>query len=178
MINLSKEVCYKIAEARREEGLSQSDVAREVGCAQSAISMFEKGDITKLSEETVKRLSERFNIPLEFEKTPAVSGMIVNTVRGYCPDSSCISNIPYTVGGKIYFRPSRSIASPNGGKFCSCCGEVLEKRCPVCNAPLNDGACCTLCGSVYVTPALPEDIDIQVYVKSRIEEITKFRSII
>jgi transcriptional regulator with XRE-family HTH domain len=179
MINLSKEICFKIAEARREEGLSQSDIAKEIGCTQSALSMFEKGNGTKLSDETVKKLSARFNIPLENEK--ASTNSVINTLgemrRGYCPDSSCPSNIPYIVAGKLFFRPMRTIASPNGGKFCACCGEVLEKRCPTCNAPLNDGACCGVCGSIYVTPIIPDEVDVYAYTKARIEELSTLKNL-
>ncbi|MBQ5530808.1 MAG: helix-turn-helix transcriptional regulator, partial [Kiritimatiellae bacterium] len=43
MTNLSPEVCLRLKEARRSAGLSQSTVAAEIGCRQSALSMFEQG---------------------------------------------------------------------------------------------------------------------------------------
>jgi transcriptional regulator with XRE-family HTH domain len=180
MVNLSKSICFKFAEARRKEGLSQSLLAEEVGCMQSAISMFEKGNVTKLSEETIIKLSKRLNVPLEEEKSPLVSSIssdFVHLVHGFCPDCSCPSNVPYLVGDRLFFRPSRHLASPSGGKRCALCGEVLELRCPVCGAALNDGACCGMCGTVYVTPALPEGTDLGIYTRIRVEEISKFRSL-
>ena len=56
MTNLSPEICRKVKEARREAGLSQSVLAAEVGCKQSALSMFEQGDGTKLNEEVIEKL--------------------------------------------------------------------------------------------------------------------------
>jgi hypothetical protein len=41
-----------------------------------------------------------------------------------------------------------------GGKFCAVCGEVLEKRCPNCNAPIHEGAVCSFCGSPYVSSCM------------------------
>ena len=53
--NLNVEFCKKVKEARRKAGLSQSVLANEVGCKQSALSGFEQGDGTKLNEEAVRR---------------------------------------------------------------------------------------------------------------------------
>ena len=68
MTNLSIEFCNKVREERRKAGLSQSALAAEVGCKQSALSGFEQGDGTKLNDETVRKLSEKFGIPLEEAK--------------------------------------------------------------------------------------------------------------
>lgn len=181
MVNLSQSVCFKFAEARRKEGLSQSALAEEVGCMQSAISMFEKGNVTKLSEETIQKLSKRLNVPLQDENTSLNSNngdiSFTNIVYGFCPDCSCPSNVPYLAGGRLFFRPSRHLASPAGGKRCALCGEVLELRCPVCGAALNDGACCGICGTAYVTPVIPEGTDPVIYTRMRVDEIAKFRSL-
>ena len=68
MKNISPEICRKIAQARRDQGISQTALALELGCKQPAISMFEAGDGTKLSEEMVKKLATRFGISLEERK--------------------------------------------------------------------------------------------------------------
>ena len=180
MVNLSKNICFKFAEARRREGLSQSALAEEVGCMQSAISMFEKGNVTKLSKETIQKLSDRLKVPLEdndSEIANITSIPAIKSVYGFCPDCSCPSNVPYLVGERLFFRPSRHLASPTGGKRCALCGEVLELHCPVCGAGLNDGACCGVCGSPYVTSTLPEGIDFGAYTRMRVDEIAKFRSL-
>ena len=58
MTNLSPEVCQKLRDARRAAKLSQSVVASEVGCKQSALSMFEQGDGTKLNDAVIRKLAE------------------------------------------------------------------------------------------------------------------------
>jgi transcriptional regulator with XRE-family HTH domain len=175
MTNLPQEICLKFKEARKAKGLNQSSLAQMVGCKQSAISMFEGGMVTKLSDETVKKLSEVLEVPLEPSsktKKEAISipaGTVA--VNGYCPNGDCPSNVPYVVGGRVFYRPSRKIASPTGGIRCACCGEFLEMKCPVCGAVLNDGACCAVCGTPYVTPVLPDGMDVAAYAERRREEI-------
>lgn len=186
MTNLSPEICLKFKEARIAKGLNQSALAREMGCQQSAISMFEGGMATKLSDETVMKMADFLGVKLEEEKkapavavsSPAVSvSPTVVVVRGYCPNCQCPSNVPYVVEGHLFYRPSRGLAAPTGGVRCAQCGELLEMRCPVCGAPLNDGACCAVCGSAYVTPVLPEGIDPAAYARARREEIVQLRSL-
>ena len=65
MKKLSPEICAQIRAARRAAKLSQEIVADEIGCNQSALSMFEQGDGTKLSEEIVGRLAKKFGISLK-----------------------------------------------------------------------------------------------------------------
>ena len=56
---LSPEICFQLRDARRQAGLSQQVLAAEVGCKQSALSMFEQGRPTKLSTEAVDKLAQR-----------------------------------------------------------------------------------------------------------------------
>ena len=157
MTELNPAVCLKIKEARRAAKLSQSVVAAEVGCKQSALSMFEQGDGTKLNDEVVEKLAKKFGVDL----TPPTGSMPVSSPlpvvrlalessRGFCPNPHCPSNRPYEIEGRAYILPDRAKADPVGGKFCAFCGEVLEKRCPNCGAPVHDGAICSLCGDPYV----------------------------
>ena len=157
MIKLSPEICLKIKEARRAAKLSQSVVAAEVGCKQSALSMFEQGDGTKLNEEVVNKLAKRFGISLTEKESEPVrevpTQFAVSTeirVHGFCSNAHCPSNRLYEVDGRTYALPNRLTADPVGGKFCALCGEILEKRCPNCGAPLHDGAICSICGDPYV----------------------------
>ena len=189
MINLSQEICLKFKEARKAKGLNQSALARAVGCQQSAISMFEGGMVTKLSDETVRKLSDFLGVPLEEEKkevaAPAADtlqsavslGVAAQPPHGYCPNCHCPSNVPYTVEGRLFYRPTRGLAAPAGGTRCAQCGEILEMCCPVCGAPLNDGACCSVCGSAYVTPVLPEGVDAVAYARARRDEISQLRAL-
>ena len=185
MKNISPEICRQIAQARRDSGVSQSALAAELGCKQPALSMFEAGDGTKLSDQTVKRLAGKFGISLETPPDAVNAGSPGDVVLpegfsggGYCPNCHCPSNFPYIVDGRLFLRPSRKVAAPvPGAKRCAVCGEVLETRCPACGAPLNDGACCAICGMAYVTPALPPQVDVYSWVRARREEIAAVRSL-
>ena len=154
MINLDREICFKIREARRTAGLSHSSLSREVGCKQSALSMFEQGDGTKLNEETIKKLCAKFKI--ELPKKSIVEAAVEATFApavgrvGFCPNPSCPAHVKYFVDGKVFLQPTRERQDPAGGKFCAVCGEVLEKACPNCGAPVHDGAVCTFCGIPYI----------------------------
>lgn len=159
MKNLSPEICVKLKTARREAGLSQSEVAAEVGCKQNALSMFEQGQPTKLNEEVVEKLAKKFGIELTSSLTPPSSStlspftpspLIPSPHTGFCPNPSCPSNHGYVVEGRRLYLPNRDEADPVGGKFCALCGEILEKRCPNCGASVHAGAICSLCGSPYI----------------------------
>ena len=183
MSNVSKDLCLRFAEARRTKGLRQTELAVQVGCTQSALSMFEGGQPTKLSDETVKKLSEVLGVPLQEEKSSPDVKLASESctpqvvVRGFCPNCHCPSNVPYVVEGRLLYRPSRKVASPTGGVRCTQCGEVLEMRCPRCGAHLNDGACCAVCGAAYVTPVVEEVLDVAAYAQARRIEIIQLREL-
>ena len=147
MQNISEEICRAFREARREKGLTQSSLAQEVGCHQAALSMFEKGNPTKLSNEYVTKIAERLGLDLAslLAKKPEPPPRQPDLAVGYCPEPECPSNVAYSVGLRTFFR-----ISLQKGAYCAHCGEVLEKRCPSCGAALNEGACCTQCGKPYV----------------------------
>ena len=157
MTNLSSEFCFKVKEARRAAKISQGELAAEVGCKQSAISMFESGDGTKLNDEVVARLSKKFGIEIT-SVGPEKGGQASlprsvaahNPHTGFCPNGDCPSNHRYDVAGRILARPDREEADPVGGRFCAVCGEVLERRCPNCGAAVHEGAVCSFCGEPYV----------------------------
>lgn len=157
MINLNPEICRKIRDARRALAISQSALALEVGCKQSALSMFEQGDGRKLNDEVITKLAEKFGISLVEEKSApaatAATAFAVEPGKGFCPNPHCPSNHAYHVEGRAYYKPDRAHCDPVGGKFCAVCGEVLEKRCPNCSAPVHDGAVCSFCGQSYIAQA-------------------------
>ena len=160
MKNLNPEFCKSVKLARREAGLTQGQLAAEVGCKQSALSMFEQGDGTKLNDEVIEKLAKQFNLSL----TPSVSPAQVNTPplphfptpplhHGFCPNPHCPTNKEYFVEEIRLFLPDRETADPVGGKYCAMCGELLERACPNCGAPVHAGAICSLCGQPYVVAA-------------------------
>ncbi len=185
MTNLSQEICLRFKEARQAKGYNQSTLAQMVGCKQSAISMFEAGMTTKLSDEIVRKMAEILEVSLE-EKVEVSQGVIspqvqnphVPVILGYCPNCECPSNVPYMVGNRLLYRPMRHVASSGKGTHCTQCGELLELRCPSCGAPLNDGACCAACGGTYVTSVLPDKTDLVGYAHVRREEIEQFHSLV
>lgn len=150
MQNIPKTVCQKFRDARRAQRLTQAELAAEIGCQQAALSMFESGKMTKLSEEYVVKLAARLKLDLasliaddQVDDT-ASAGSVLSA--GYCPDFQCPSNVSYRVGERTFFR-----ITLQKGVYCAHCGEVLEKHCPSCGAALNEGACCTMCGRPYVS---------------------------
>ena len=153
MTNLSPEICLKLRNARRAAKLSQSELAAEVGCKQSALSMFEQGDGTKLNDAVIGKLAKKFGVSLEASAPVSrLTGtcLVASASHGFCPNPKCPSNAAYAVDGRTFLRPDRDAADPAGGKYCALCGEVLEKRCPNCGAPVHDGAICSFCGEPYV----------------------------
>ena len=149
MQNIPKTVCQKFKDARRTLGLTQSALAREVGCQQAALSMFESGRPTKLSDDYVVKIAARLNLDLaqliDTAKKLAEPIPLRTATIGFCPDPECPSNTAYAVGERTFLR-----VTLQKGIYCAQCGEVLERRCPACGAVLNEGACCTMCGAPYV----------------------------
>lgn len=166
MTNLNPDICRKLRDARRAAKLSQGEVAAEVGCNQSALSMFEQGKPTKLSDEVVEKLAKKFGVELKVESSKLKDQTPISSLqspafnlqpstfdlplRGFCPNPNCPSNKPYFVDGRELRLPDREAADPVGAKFCAMCGEVLEKRCPNCGSPVHAGGICSSCGEPYV----------------------------
>ena len=160
MKNLDTEFCRSVKSARREAGLTQSALAAEIGCKQSALSMFEQGDGTKLSDAVIEKLAKKFNLSLEpasvqppNPQTLKPSNPQTLLHRGFCPNPRCPTNKEYFVEEVRLFLPDREAADPVGGRYCAMCGELLERRCPSCGAAVHAGAICSLCGQPYVVAA-------------------------
>ncbi|MFU8779680.1 MAG: helix-turn-helix domain-containing protein [Kiritimatiellia bacterium] len=145
----------KVITIRRERGMTQSELADQIGCKQSAISMFERGNPQAIASEKQQALAKLLDIPWTNPR-PAVLVPASTTARdtNYCPHYECPSNVPYRVGPRLLAIP-RSPASTTG-KYCRYCGEVCETHCPTCKAPYSHGACCPACGSSYI-PVPPSD---------------------
>ena len=95
---------------------------------------------------SIFRTAERLGLDLKEMKSWAAESDDGPTVAiGFCPERECPSNAAYDVRGHTFYR-----VTLQKGRYCAHCGEVLVSRCPECDAPLNEGACCTSCGSAYV----------------------------
>lgn len=157
MTDLSPDICRKLRDARRAAKLSQSELAAEVGCKQSAISMFEQGQPTKLNDEVVEKLAKKFGVELKSAKGGDEEEPVAVRVEpaafpgsGFCPNPRCPSNKGYELDGRRFMLPDRSSADPVGGRYCALCGESLERRCPNCGSTVHAGAICSLCGEPYI----------------------------
>jgi len=59
-----KEIGIKIQQARESRGLSQKQLARKVGCSQSALSNYEKGK-RRLYLSQLEAIAEALNMPID-----------------------------------------------------------------------------------------------------------------
>ena len=149
----------QIREARLRRHLSQSALARQVGCKQSALSMYEGGRAAALSAETVGKLCAALGLLPPTEAELAEEAARPQGTRVYCPNPDCPSNLPVRVGESVVLVPHGHLAQ-EGEVHCAWCGEVLERACPECGAPLNAGAHCVRCGTAYLAGA-PEHFDAE-----------------
>ncbi len=146
------EIARCITETRRARGITQSDLARQVNCKQSAISMLERGYENALSGQKVDAILKLLDISLP-ERPPPQPPPSVVPLR-YCPVFDCPSNLPVAVQNRLLFFPNPHFP-PAAAPHCPACGELLECKCPECGAVVNPGACCIHCGVPYVS-APPE----------------------
>ncbi len=147
-----KSLGSQIREARQQRHLSQSALARKVGCKQSALSMFEGGRQTALNAQVIGKLCAELGLlPPNAQELAVARGVGERSeqVRSFCPNPECPSNLPMTVGGRHLLVPRGHMLS-EGECHCAWCGEVLERACPECGAAINEGAFCSHCGSAYL----------------------------
>jgi transcriptional regulator with XRE-family HTH domain len=171
MTTLSQEICKQIAQARREKGLTQSALAAEVGCKQSAISMLEAGQPSKLSKENIEKIAVALGLTLQTAQAKLVSS--TKTSLGFCPNAHCPSNTPYLVQGQLVFQPRLQVE-----KHCAYCAELLETACPNCSTTIHaEGAYCTSCGTARITNTLAPDIPIAAWVVERRRELMELRKL-
>jgi transcriptional regulator with XRE-family HTH domain len=148
-MNIERDPCKYIAQARRKKGVTQSELAQNVSCKQSAISMFERGNPNALSSEKQQAIAKLLDIawpPLDDIASESPSTL------AFCPNFDCPANYPYRVANQLLFMPY--LAHDSNSTNCKYCGEVLEKACPNCKTHFQSGACCQVCGTAYIS--IPE----------------------
>jgi transcriptional regulator with XRE-family HTH domain len=172
------EQAYEVLKAaRRARGMTQSALAVQVGCKQSAVSMYEAGRVDALSADTVARIAGLLNVDLKALQTSSSGAKKTVPKRLlYCPVDTCPSNIPYLVRGAICLRP-RFLESIADSPRCRDCGEVLEESCPnpPCGAKVSEGAFCPSCGSAYVTSSIADGLATLDWVEARQKQIERMR---
>ena len=155
MSGYARELYGAIKVRRREQGLTQTALARRVGCTQSALSMLEQGRADAVNAETLAKLAAELGLALsDFERDCPLPAL-APVSAGFCPDPECPSHQPYRVGNRLLLWP-RLQAS---GSHCPYCGELLEHACPTCGQIVRPGACCTACGNPYLSLVQPDNID-------------------
>ena len=148
-----------IRDARRQKGLTQAELARQAGCTQSALSMFESGQESALATETLRKIAGILGIALE-EPRPAAP-VFPRTV--FCPNFQCPAAFPYFAGTELLIRPFFL----EHARHCPHCGEILLAACPHCGNPAaeNPGACCAACGKRLVLATPPGDVSPREWVR-------------
>ena len=182
MANLSIAFCRQLARARRAKGMTQSALADAVGCKQSALSMLEAGHAAKVAHETVEKIAALLEVPLETAAAAAPAlppGPTAANTHAFCPHADCFSNVPYVVNGELLFWPRPQADGRAAAAHCAVCGELLERCCPHCGAPVvTAGACCPACGGERVANTLPPETDCEAWAAQRRRVIAEWRSLI
>lgn len=180
MANLSITCCRRLAEARRAKGITQSALAARVGCKQSAISMLEAGQASKIARESVQRIADILEVRLDPADSPETPEIPAAPLPGhaFCPNAACLSNVPYLVDGRLLFWPATQPGGARDARACAVCGELLEHLCPNCGAALTQGACCPACGLPKVTDTVSGTLtDAAEWSARRRRDIAEWRSL-
>ena len=147
-------------EARRKKGYTQKEVARRIGCTQSAISMFESGQPDALAQEKVLELASLLGLSSDAVLSDLAAAKSTYKVYRYCNNPRCHSAIPFRAGERVRFRPRMILSDSKALSFCPWCGESMSSACGSCNAPAAPGAFCTTCGEAYVASLDDEDVNV------------------
>jgi len=175
---LSETFFEAVRRARQEKRITQAALAAMVGCTQSAISMFESGRPDALSKETLALIGEVLGLEMESVAIATGARRGVKTWK-YCPIGECPSNVPYTVRGRLCFKPTMVRADAGEVTRCRFCGEILEAACPnpECGVEVSDAAFCPQCGTAYV-PTIEVDVDgVEEWAEKQRSKIKEIRGL-
>lgn len=180
-MNGAERLFYKEVRAvRRSKGLTQAELAKTVNCKQSAISMYEAGNLDALAYKTLSLIAKELDLIVPEADIPVDSlpEDIQLTCLKYCPIDDCPSNIPYIAGGDLHFKPTMVKALKGEVTRCAFCGEVLQDCCSneSCGASLNDGGFCSHCGEGYVAVTRMMRGSLNEWVAKRCDVIKELRS--
>lgn len=167
----------RLAAARRAQGISQGQLAKQAGCVQAAVSMMENGKADAIAHETIVKIAEILHV--EIDETPEAALPAVPVLapgHAVCPNGDCPSNVPFVVNGSVAFWPKKQPSAT--AKYCAYCGEVLEHACSNCGAPIGEGAFCQKCGTPHVMPPAADIADPVAWAAARRREIAEFKALI
>lgn len=177
MTGITYDQCRQLRDARRDKGMTQCALARQLDCRQSAISMLEGGRPEALSQDTIARLAALLGVTLVVAPTSTTNAFISPAGRVYCPQAECPSNVPFAINGEVIFWP-RPQPDTSNGRHCAFCGEVLTAGCPACGTPIGEGGCCRACGSVLVSPPPITGAPAEVWAAERRRQIADWRALL
>jgi DNA-binding XRE family transcriptional regulator len=136
----------EVRRKRHDRHLTQTALAEQIECSQTAISNIERGDLNALSSEKLKVLCRKIGL-----NSPAVVNIV--TVPSYCGNSDCPLGWTDVVNGNLVVQPAIFLVEKDATRFCKGCGQVLLTTCqePSCSKPVLEGsAFCISCGSPLV----------------------------
>ncbi len=165
----------RLRRARLDAGLTQSALAVQVGCKQSAVSMMEAGRREALSHETLLKVASLLHVEVpDVASEAAAAPVMMGNTRSVCGNFNCPSNLPYCVGETVFFLP---LGTAGGSRHCVFCGELLMRTCPDCGSPIvHAGGCCGACGHGLVEfPAAYTD-DRSRWIAERVAAIDLLRN--
>ncbi len=168
----------RLRDARRARGLTQSVLAEQAGCKQSALSMMESGRMDALAGGTVAKIAEILGVAYSPapRDTPETRPAPPPAGRPICPNGACPSNVPFVVDGELLFWPRRQPAP--AGRHCAFCGEVLTDRCRACGTPVTAGACCVQCGAAHVPPPAGVSDEPEAWADKRRRQLADWRAML
>lgn len=166
--------------ARRRKGMTQSELAKAVNCAQSAISMFEAGRSDALSKERVAAIAEKLGVDLSAGALASAGSAAGERRLKFCPVPQCPSNVAFAVAGRACFLPALVEAAADEKTRCLFCGRVLEDACPneKCRAPVGEGVSCASCGLPYVEGACPAGVDVEQWADAARAKALQIRALL
>lgn len=168
--NVSKSSLHEnVRQARLAKHLTQAQLAQRVGCTQSAISHFENGDFSALSQETLQKIQTVIS--------PDREAVASSDVLAFCPNPDCSVALTLVNQGSLAIRPAMyRITSKTVAVHCKICGSLLEYGCRSCLTPLVDGALfCVGCGTALVeVPAVLKSPDPEGHAEIMLKRLTAY----
>lgn len=158
-----------VRQARLAKHLTQAQLADRVGCTQSAISHFENGDFSALSQETL--------LKIQAVVSSAHEAVAPSEVLAFCPNPDCSVALTTVNQGTLSIRPVMyRITSKTVAVHCKICGSLLDYGCRSCLTPLVDGASfCVGCGTSLVqVPAALQSTDPEEHAESMLKRVNTY----